>query len=196
MDTDTQPISLEFPIAELARALREVRPPLEGHLIPRDNTVPHVSDLIQIAKPYTGPHFEGLGDLGLLWELALRPWIREHATALGFHYLPGTIPQVKDGIHGSLDGLMFSGSSGEIIVIDTKLKFSKQELPFSNRAQMKAYCHMIGAKRAILPVGRILSRPPSVSMELITLTFEDVELEQNWKMLLGALEDWRPPKGD
>lgn len=189
MEIDVQPIPLTAPIEALQRALRPLN--LEGPPIERDRTVPHVSELINIAKPYDGPHFEGLGDMGLLWEMAMRPLVREFADVNELYYLPGTIVREKDGVYGSLDGLMFGGD-GKIIVVDTKLKFSKQDLPFANRAQMKAYCHMVGAHEAILPVGRILSRPPSAHMELVTLTFDDKELENNWKMLVAAKEQWNP----
>ncbi len=163
---------------------------------PRDNTKPHVSDLIRIAKPYTGPHFEGLAELGLLWELALRPWIADYAVKNGYWFLPGTIVRERDGILGSLDGMLIGnpdGQNGLVVVVDTKMRFSKKEMDFSVRCQMKAYCHMTGAHTAILPVGRMISRPLSFSIELITMTFPEIEIEENWRMLMSAKEQWSPP---
>jgi len=192
-DTTTEPVSLD----QVIQSLRSMMPSAyAAPERPRDHTKPHVSDLIQIAKPYTGPHFEGLGDLGLLWELALRPWVADYAIKNGYWFLPGTIVQERDGILGSLDGLMIGnpdGQDGVVVVVDTKMRFSKKEMDFSVRSQMKAYCHMVGATTAILPVGRMLARPLSFSAELIIMTFTDIEIEENWRMLMAAKEQWRPP---
>lgn len=161
----------------------------------RDHTKPHVSDLIDIAKPYTGAHFEGLGDLGLLWELALRPWCAKYAEENNYHYLPGTIVIERDGVLGSLDGFMlarFGNKGPPVVVVDTKMRFSTKEMQFKDKSQMKAYCYMTGAKTAILPVGRMISRPLSFSIELITMTFPEIEIEENWRMLMAAKEQWTP----
>lgn len=210
MDTHIEPISLELPISALQAHLQQTTPQLDSPFYgERDRSRPHVTELINIAKPYDGPHFEGLGDMGLLFELALRPFMATWAKEHSLFYIPGSIQREKDGIIGSLDGLLlgkgiyiteglpgvqFGAQSSEIRVADTKLKFSAtKELPFSNRAQMKAYCYMVGATQAVLPVGRITSRPPAVSLDMVTLTFDEIELVQNWQMILHALEQWRPP---
>ena len=193
METTTEPVDL----GHIIQSLRSMMPPAyAAPELPRDNTKPHVSDLIQIAKPYTGPHFDGLGDLGLLWELALRPWCAVWAADNGLHFFPGTIVLERDGVLGSLDGMFVcksaSGLKAWAMVLDAKMRFSSKELDFSVRSQMKAYCHMVGADTAILPVGRMLSRPLSFSVELTTLTFTDIEIVENWRMLMAAKEQWTP----
>ena len=192
MDTTVEPVNLEHVIQSLQAMLP---PAYTAPALPRDNTKPHVSDLIDIAKPYTGSHFEGLGELGLLWELALRPWCVAYASHNGYHFIPGTLVQERDGVLGSLDGLMLAkfGTRGPLVVVlDTKMRFSKKEMDFSVRSQMKAYCHMVGADTAKLPIGRMISRPLSFSIELVTMTFPEIEIEENWRMLMAAKEQWTP----
>ncbi len=193
----SEPISIDSVI----QALQDMLPPkYSAASMERDHTKPHVSDLIDIAKPYTGPHFDGLGDLGLLWELALRPWCRQYAEENGFLYFPGTIVQEREGVLGSLDGFMMDSTTTtgagayRPIVVDTKMRFSKKEMQFKDRSQMKAYCYMLGmgCNTAILPVGRMISRPLSFSIELVTMTFTEIEIEENWRMLMSAKEQWTP----
>ena len=179
----------------------DYRSPLEAPAIERDNTVPHVSDLIRLAqgnKAYSGPHLEGVGEFGFIWELASRPFMAQYADDLGYIFLPGTIVRERDGILGSLDGMMLGKVDGphanQVVIVDSKLRYSKKDLQYPVRAQMRAYCLMTGGTQAILPVLRIVQRPLAVTLELITWTFDEDELAKNWETILSAKELWEPPE--
>ena len=203
MEEVKTPIPLEAVTAALANYMGlypDYRSSLEAPAVERDETVPHVSDLIRLAqgdKAYSGPHLEGVGEFGFIWELASRPFMAQYADDLGYIFLPGTIIRERDGILGSLDGMMLGKvdgtREGAVIIVDSKLRYGRKDLDYPVRAQMKAYCLMTGGNVAILPVLRVVQKPLAVTLELITWTFDEDELAKNWETILSAKELWSPP---
>ena len=98
----------------------------------------------------------------------------------------------KDGVIGSLDGAAYSGPN-PVAVIETKLRFSSPFLDIrDNRRYMlqdKAYCYLLGCSEAWMPILHVQSRPPSAEYKWYRISFTQMELEENWRMLMNMKEE-------
>jgi len=97
----------------------------------------------------------------------------------------------KDGIIGSPDVLNFE----ENIVGEMKACWHSAKTPIESEwyylTQVKAYCHIVGFKRAIITIVYVGGtwRPPSPIPVEYTLLFGPGELQENWEMILRNAPD-------
>ena len=156
----------------------------------RNLSKPHVSGLIQKAmmqESNLDARVEGIMALGRIWEWLVRPDVERRVESAGFIYLkPFTME--CDGVIGSLDGAAYDGPVPKA-VIETKLRFSP---PFKDirdyrryMLQVKAYCHMLGCLQARMPILHVGNRPPMAEYWWYKLKFTEVEVEENWRMLIN-----------
>lgn len=161
----------------------------------RNLSKPHVSDLIQKAMMTNysdrDERVEGIMALGRIWEWVVRADVKMLCEEEGLTYL-GPFVLEKDGVIGSLDGAAFRNGI-PVAVIETKLRFSP---PFKDirdyrryMLQDKAYCDMLQCSEAWMPVLHIGNRPPMADYRWYRLQFTQIELEENWRMLMNMREE-------
>jgi len=158
---------------------------------PRDLSKPHVSDLIYKAmmqeSDIVDQRVEGIMALGRIWEWVVRPDVERVVKEEGLIYVrPFTME--CDGVIGSLDGAAYNGST-PVAVLETKLRFSKSfgDIRDYRRymLQDKAYCHILKCSEAWMPVLHVGNRPPMAEYWWYRLRFTEVEIEENWRMLMN-----------
>jgi len=161
----------------------------------RDLSLPHVSDLIRVAMMNgddgIDERVEGIMAAGRIWEWAVRADVRRMCRNEGFVYM-SPFSLTIDGVIGSLDGGAYRVDSGSLTpaaVLETKLRFSK---PFDDirnyrryMLQDKAYCHMLGVEDVWMPILHIGNRPPMAEYWWYKIKFTQIELEENWRMLVS-----------
>jgi len=125
--------------------------------------------------------------LGRIWEWVVRADVKWHVENAGLIYLkPFTLE--CDGVIGSLDGAAYSGPK-PVAVLETKLRFTRSfdDIRDYRRymLQDKAYCHMLGCLEAWMPILHVGNRPPMAEYWWYKLKFTEVEVEENWRMLMN-----------
>lgn len=202
-----------FPLVEVVAALDPDQPAREpGH---------HVTDLIEasmaLAKgkdPFTLVGAErqvefddtpGILDAGKMWEAASRPLMVKRVEALGPEYrIEFTTGKTVEEVMGSFDGIIYHHTSIDtaVIVVDSKLRFTKPGEDPRDRMkwmmQFKAYCKMTGTGTVWIPVCYWGARPPSVQSMLYVVTYNQVEIDENWQTLMSTKRwmDENKPKKD
>lgn len=140
-------------------------------------------------KDFNPDDFPGVDQMGHLWEYAVRPWVREYARKQGW-LVAFSIEMERDGVILSLDGLAFDPQAPSLIaVIETKSRWTPKYLPtdrFRDMSQVKSYCYAAGTCDAWMPVLRMKSTPPQATVRLHKLTFSQLELAENWEMMLNT----------
>ena len=117
----------------------------------------------------------------------MRPDVKRRLEEVGLIYVP---PHTREceGVIGSLDGAAYDGPV-PVAVIETKLRFSSPFLDIRDyrryMLQDKAYCYLLGCSEAWMPILHVQSRPPSAEYKWYRISFTQVELEENWNMLLN-----------
>jgi len=170
----------------------------------RDPSKPHVTDLIYAAdaigsgKEIVPFDYDALPEysrnimsMGRIWEhLVGADVIREAC-------LQGLVPIMKpvmevDGILGSVDGALYPVDrlTQAEVVVEIKARFSppKPDFPMGNTKYMrqcKAYCHMTGARKVWMPILYFNTRPPNAQYLIHRFEFTDLEVEENWQMILN-----------
>lgn len=158
-----------------------------------------------------------LWEMGLAWEdiaLSRAFWRRILKRKFPKHSFR-QVQMEKDGIWGTTDMLSLSGerppdmvdSKGRVNTYDiiprrliTESKLTQismvndpaESIKFwSWRVQMMAYCHMWGARDALLPVCFLNGdyRPRRIVPRAWSVKFEQSELVENWGMLLQARDE-------
>lgn len=141
-------------------------------------------------------------DVRVLWEMGLA-W-EEIALSRAFWerimrrtYPDASFTQVqaqKDNIWGTCDMIALGD---ETVVTESKLTqiSAINEIDsikfWSWHVQMKAYCHMWGARRAVIPVCFLFGdyRPKRILPRAWDVTFTKTELAENWNMILQARDE-------
>ena len=98
---------------------------------------------------------------------------------------------------GNLDGLIFT-NDGQIIVQDTKLKFSQLKEPDQYPLEMhqfRAYCKMVKTNRALIVYGSITSKPPKLVVEARSFVFTQEEIDQTWQLIQATKNHLEKLKG-
>ena len=176
----------------------------------RDLSKFHVTDLIHAVENFgkeVAPfNYDGLPQatknimsMGRIWEhLVLGDWIREGVKA-------GSVPVPKvtlevDDVIGSLDGALYApglhadGTLGAAdVVVEIKARFSppNDDFPIGNRRYMRqcrAYCYMSGARKVWMPILYLSTKPPNTQYLIHRFEFTDLEVEENWQMLMNMKE--------
>jgi len=119
--------------------------------------------------------------IGWAWE----EWLATQEADRGLIFHPGEY--TLDGMTGEPDAVEDDGKSG-IIVHEFKITW-KSLRTFDDwfwLTQIKAYCKMVGTRRAVLSVMFINGdyKPPSPVFKRWECEFTELELEENWDMLL------------
>ena len=184
----TEPIDLEQ-VADLCAVNDKRKPP-----IPRNYSKWHVSNLLQSARliakgdvryhEYEG-HPLGIMSMGRIWELAIDSYLTYYATQNSGVYVPD-MEQEKDGILGSLDGIMVLPELG-MLVCETKLRFSlRSEIPLSHLQQIRAYCHLADTTLVCYVSGHISTTPPTARAELRIIRLTEQSIEETWDMIMNT----------
>jgi len=161
----------------------------------RDLSKPHISELIQKAmmskNDVIDARVEGIMALGRIWEWVVRPDVKRLVEEAGLIYISPHSRECE-GVIGTLDGAAYDGPV-PVAVLETKLRFSS---PFTDirdyrryMLQDKAYCHLLGAVEAWMPILHVQSRPPSAEYKWYRIRFTQVEIEENWRMLMNIRDD-------
>jgi len=155
---------------------------------------PHVSDLIHKAmmdKSNIDERVEGIMALGRIWEWVVRPDVERVLREAGLIYVRMG-PMECDGVIGSLDGAAYDGPT-PVAVIETKLRFSRmfEDIRDYRRymLQTKAYCHILKCSEAWMPILHVGNSPPMAEYWWYKLKFTEVEVEENWRMLINLKEE-------
>ncbi len=140
-------------------------------------------------KNFNPDDFPGVDQLGHLWEFAVRPWVRWYVESLGWK-VTFALEMPKDGIILSLDGIAFNPQApSQRAVIETKSRWTPKYLPtdrFRDMSQVKSYCYAAGTTNVWMPVLRISSTPPQATVRLHVLNFSQVEIAENWEMMMNT----------
>jgi len=157
---------------------------------PRDLSKPHVSDLINKAMMEDSnidERVEGIMALGRIWEWVVRSDVKKKVKEAGLIYVTMG-PMECDGVIGSLDGAAYNGPV-PVAVLETKLRFSS---PFKDirdyrryMLQIKAYCHILKVTEVWMLILHVGNRPPMAEYWWYKLKFTEVEVEENWRMLIN-----------
>jgi len=176
----------------------------------RDPTHPHVTGLIRglddIGRTPRPFNYDALPQstknimaMGRIWEYLVRPDITREAVRVGLIPVWKLTPEV-DGIIGSLDCALFrppwtpDGPQKAEVVVEIKARFSarsaprNKDFPQSERKyirQCKSYCYMTGARKVWMPILYFGSSPPNMEYVIHRFEFSDLEVEENWRMLLN-----------
>ena len=166
-------------------------------LTPRNYEKWHVSNLIDSAKlisrgdvRYSGdnevpPSIRALGHIGRIWESAIDCYLAYYAVQKGGVYVPD-MEQEKDGILGSLDGIMILPELG-VLVCETKLKFSLHgEIPLRDLQQTRAYCYLADTDLVCYVSGHLSSAPPTARAEMRVFRFTQQSIKETWEMLVNT----------
>jgi len=132
----------------------------------------------------------GILDAGKLWEAASRPYTSRVVVALGVEFsIEYTTGKTVEGVIGSFDAII-SRDGVPLIVVDSKLRFNKPGEDPRDRMkwmmQFKSYCYMTGTSTAWIPVCYWGARPPSVQSLLYVITYNQVEIEENWQTIMAT----------
>lgn len=183
----------------------------------RDPTRFHVTELISavenIGKEVKPFDYDGLPDhvknimsMGRIWEhLVLRDVIGEAARE-GFVAVPKLTLEVE-GVIGSLDAALFFNETIPVnrrrawAVVEMKARFSppKDDFPQGHQRYMrqcKAYCYMTGARKVWMPIVYYSSGPPNVQYLIHRFEFTDLEVQENWQMLINMKEHLEKKKAE
>ena len=157
----------------------------------RDLSKPHVSELISKAmmdkRNDIDERVEGIMALGRIWEWIVRPDIKKRVEEVGLIFVP---PHTRecDGVIGSPDGAAYDGPV-PVAVVETKLRFSAPFVDVRDQRrymlQDKAYCYLTGCKEVWMPILHVQSGPPSAEYRWYRIGFSEVELEENWRLLMN-----------
>jgi len=163
---------------------------------PRNFDCWHVSNLLQsghlIAKGDVRYHeydgkILGIMSLGRLFETNIDCYLTHYATNLGGFYTPD-VESVKEGILGSLDGIMWLPDMGWM-VCETKLRFTlNSEIPLSHLQQVRAYCHLAETDIVCYVSGHITSRPPEAQARMRIFRLTDRSIQECWQGLVNTKE--------
>lgn len=169
------------------------------------NTGLHISNLIKhlLLKIDPGKYDSIASDeVRLLWELGLAWEDMALSKAFWRRILKRTYPKARfkqmqaqcDDIWGTCD--MLSLGSKRLI---TESKLTQLSMGhditgmkfWSWRVQMMAYCHMWGAKNALLPVCFLNAdyKPKRIALRAWDVIFTKSEIAENWSMMLGARDE-------
>lgn len=189
MDTIlTETIDLER-VADLCAIGVKRKPPT-----PRDYSKWHVSNLLQsatrIAKgdiqyyEYEGEP-KGIMSMGRIWEAVVDRYLTDYALSKGGVYVPD-MEQEKDGILGSLDGVMWLPDLGWL-VCETKLRFTLSgEIPLSHLQQVRAYCYLAETDLVCYVSGHLSSRPPTASATVRIIRLTQQSIDETWEMIVNT----------
>ena len=187
-----EPINLEQ-VADLCAVGMKRKPPT-----PRNHAIWHVSNLLQsgrlIAKGDVRYHEfvgepNGLMSWGRLWEFCVDHYLTHYAVGLGGFYIPD-IESVKDGILGSLDGLMWLPENAPVsgwMVCETKLRFTLNgEIPLSHIQQVRAYCRLAETSLVCYVSGHIISAPPTAEARMRIINFTEQSIHECWQGIVNT----------
>lgn len=161
---------------------------------PRDRSTWHVSNLIDSAKliakgdcsyhEFVGSPL-GIMSWGRIWETSVDCYLADYASRKSGFYLPD-VERARDGIVGSLDGLMALPDFGWM-VCETKLRFTlNTEIPFKHLQQVRAYCQMAHTDLVCYVSGHLSSTPPTAQASLRILRLTQQSIAENWEMLVNT----------
>lgn len=151
----------------------------------------HVSDLIHKAMMQPASNIdervEGIMALGRIWEWVVRTDVERTVKEAGLIYVRMG-PMECDGVIGTLDGAAYNGPT-PVAVIETKLRFSSMFKDIRDyrryMLQTKAYCYILRCLEAWMPILHVGNRPPMAEYWWYKLRFTEVEVEENWRMLMN-----------
>ncbi len=164
-------------------------------VVPRDRKAWHVSNLLHSARSIIkgevkydeGSAPNGIMALGLIWEAAVDCYMLDYATQEGGFYTPD-VESVKDGILGSLDGIMYLPDMGWL-VCETKLRFSLgEDMPMNHAQQIRAYCHLAETDLACYITGHISTTPPTARAALSIVRFTRQAIAETWQGIVNTKE--------
>jgi len=112
--------------------------------------------------------------------VAIDCYLTDYATNLGGFYQPD-VESIKDGILGSLDGVMWLPDWGWL-VCETKLRFTLNgEIPLSHLQQVRAYCHLAETDLVCYVSGRLSSRPPTAEARMRIFRLTEQSIQETWQ---------------
>lgn len=172
--------------------------PYRGSGLPRtpNNGAIHLTDVIDAIEEEMGWGYKGTGfgdpcmsmELGFWWEDVLSAAFRDrHAVRIGEVEL--------DGIIGSPDGLGMW--KGELVLEEYKCTWkSTNKTPedvWRYLVQVKAYCKMLGVTKCIMRIAHVVGKfwGDGPRYRVYLLTFDEVDLEDNWKMIIDQRDEMR-----
>jgi len=146
-------------------------------------------------------------DVRVLWEMGLA-W-EEIALSRAFweRIMRRTYPECsfvqvqaqQDGLWGTCDMISLGdkGPMSRAVITESKLTqiSAANEIDsikfWSWHVQMKAYCHMWGARKAVIPVCFLFGdyRPKRILPRAWDVEFTKIELVENWDMILQARDE-------
>ena len=204
-----EPIDLEL-VADLCQVGIKHRP-----VEPRNTKRWHVSNLLQsghlIAKGDVRYHEfvgqpNGLMSWGRLWENCVDHFLTRYGANLGGLYVPD-VESVKDGVLGSLDGLLWlpagvlaPSHAASWMVCETKLRFSlSSEIPLPHLQQVRAYCRLAETDTVCYISGHIISNPPTAQARMRIIKFTEQSIQETWQGIVNTknylIEQGCCPKG-
>jgi hypothetical protein len=160
---------------------------------------PHLTEVIKYIESMTGKGYRDDGvwqrvlmfECGFMWEEVIEEALSKRYG--GELIRPGEVE--LDEVVGSPDGVRVV--DGEWVVHEYKFTWKSARRPIDNDnawyylTQLKSYCYMLGASKAVLHVLYIngdykTERPCYREYEI---EFSEEELESNWVMIVNAAKD-------
>jgi len=152
----------------------------------------HLGDVIRSIQESLGIGYKGDGfndmqltaEIGLLWEGVLSKIMRDK-----YAVRPGQI--IEDGIWMSPDGLG-EDPLGEVPIVleEYKATWKSTKWPLTDNfpymTQVKSYCRAVGTNVAVMRVFYLMGdyKGSGPIYRVVRITFTDLELEQNWDMIV------------
>jgi len=173
-------------------------------LLPMRNRSPgvHVSDVIRFLGPYRDLPFSdelaGMRELGCMFEWALIT--RMMLESPGKYLVPGELccnglyltpdlAECKPIAYADeiLEIKFTSETPPEAVPIGTSDLSPQYDKKFhARRTQLKSYCHAMQCPHGRLIIGYIPRRGPFVEYREWAVTFTDIELRTNWRMITSC----------
>jgi len=161
----------------------------------RNRSVWHVTDLLYAGRSIIkgGDEYPervlrptGIMSLGRIWETVVDSYLFDYAGRHGGRYTPDVVLD-KDGVSGSLDGVMVFPELAKPLVCECKLTFTLDDaIPMNHQHQMRAYCHLADTPLACYITGHIWSDPPMATALLRFIRFSKLDIRETWLSIVNT----------
>ncbi len=162
----------------------------------------HLTDVIHALEGLMGKKplppdptgtWEHAADIGFWFEDAIRQGVRGAytATATTDIMVPGEV--ALDGVVGTPDGVEWTADGPVIWEFKAtwrSIRTSPIDSRWDWRTQVMGYCHMVGAVEARLVACYLCGdyHPPAPVITGMSMVFDEKELEDNWRMVVGGAQ--------